>query len=119
MRSYALYDQFLVSMATHHFQTGPTKEQLREYIEQMKKDEKELLVDPGCFTSLKDKFHHLVEHVEILPKRIKARNELSCYRYAAVIYTNNQTDKPRQIHSIEEEKWVDFVHHDQDAASLL
>ncbi|KAJ6438063.1 ATP-dependent DNA helicase PIF1 [Purpureocillium lavendulum] len=32
----------------------------------------------------------LIEHVQILPKKMSISNELSCYRYAAVVYVKNQ-----------------------------
>lgn len=80
----------------------------------------EFLVDPGFFTALQDRLPHLVEHVEILPKRMKATNKLSCYRYAAVIHTKRarQNGQPRTIHAIDEDRWINFKHRGLDSSTL-
>lgn len=118
IRSYALYDQFQVKMAIHHFETNPNKHQLQQYMEHMKQCEKELLIDPAFFTALKFKYPQLIEHVEILPKRMKTSNELSCYRYAAVVHTK-RTNKSLLVHSLDKEEWIDFLDRGMDGQSLL
>jgi hypothetical protein len=69
-----------------------------------------LLVDPTFFIQLPQRLADVVEHVEILPKLMKATNELSSYRYAAVIHTKCKSpaapvEGPREI---KQEAWVDF-----------
>ncbi|KAJ4188794.1 Nonribosomal peptide synthetase 30 [Fusarium falciforme] len=120
MRSWALYQQFGVSKALHQRRGKITKDDLRRSLRDMEDGEMEFLVDPGFFTGLQDRLPHLVEHVEIVPKRMKATNELSCYRYAAVIHTKKarQVGQPQTIHMIEENKWVDFKEHGLDSSSL-
>ncbi|KAK1914119.1 hypothetical protein P3342_007365 [Pyrenophora teres f. teres] len=59
------------------------KADIRRMVADMERVERELLVDPAFFTALPSRLPGLVEHVEILPKKMKATNELSCYRYAA------------------------------------
>ncbi|KAJ4168486.1 Nonribosomal peptide synthetase 30 [Fusarium falciforme] len=120
MRSWALYQQFVVSKALHQRQGKITRDDLRRSLRDMEDGEMEFLVDPGFFTGLQDRLPHLVEHVEIVPKRMKATNELSCYRYAAVIHTKKarQVGQPQTIHTIEEPKWIDFKERGLDSSSL-
>lgn len=66
------------------------KAEVSRMITDMELVKRELLVDPAFFTALRERLPDLVEHVEILPKKMKATNELSCFRYAAVIHV-----KPR------------------------
>lgn len=64
----------------------PSKDDVREEMKAMAQAELELLTDPGFFTSLPNRFPSHIEHIEIMPKRMKANNELRCYRYAAIIH---------------------------------
>ena len=109
IRSFALYDEFLVTMAMHRLGSRFNRTQLRQFIERARGRETELLVDPAFFTGLKSQYQEFIEHVEILPKRVKAKNELSCYRYAAVLHLKRQINEPLQIHDIESDDWVDFM----------
>ncbi|KAJ4207530.1 Nonribosomal peptide synthetase 30 [Fusarium solani] len=120
MRSWALYQQFGVSKALHQRNGKITRDDLRRSLRDMEDGEMEFLVDPGFFTGLQDRLPHLVEHVEIVPKRMKATNELSCYRYAAVIHTKKarQVGQPQTIHTIEENNWIEFKEGGLDSASL-
>ncbi|RSL49592.1 hypothetical protein CEP54_012351 [Fusarium duplospermum] len=120
MRSWALYRQFGVSKALHQRQGKITRDDLRRSLRDMEDGEMEFLVDPCFFTGLRDRLPHLVEHVEIVPKRMKATNELSCYRYAAVIHTKKarQVGQPQTIHTIEECQWIDFKERGLDSSSL-
>ncbi|KAJ4326740.1 Nonribosomal peptide synthetase 30 [Fusarium piperis] len=117
MRSWALYQQFGVSKALHQRQGKITRDDLRRSLRDIEDGEMEFLVDPGFFTALQDQLPHLVEHVEIVPKRMKATNELSCYRYAAVIHTKKAL-QPRTIHAIEEDKWIGFKQRGLDSSAL-
>ncbi|KJZ72182.1 hypothetical protein HIM_08447 [Hirsutella minnesotensis 3608] len=51
----------------------------------------------------------LIEHVEILPKRMKAFNEPSCFRYAAVVHVKAKDHEQRQIRHVGQDEWIDFV----------
>ncbi|RFN44962.1 major facilitator superfamily transporter [Fusarium flagelliforme] len=76
-------------------------------MEDMRRAEAELLVDPSFFTQLVDKIEN-VEHVEILPKKMRATNELSSYRYEAVVHIRVEDECPRTIHQIHEFAWINF-----------
>lgn len=85
--------------------------------------ELELLTDPGFFTSLPGQIPDFIEHVEILPKRMKANNEPSCYRYAAIIHVRDRKQKadlkPQVIQEVRDEEWIDFVEQRLDRQTLL
>ncbi|KAI4115680.1 MAG: hypothetical protein LQ345_003769 [Seirophora villosa] len=96
MRSYALQKEFLVSRALYKSGAKASRDEVREEMTEMAQAELELLTDPGFFTSLPSRFPDLIEHVEILPKRMRASNELSCYRYAAILHIRNRTQMVEQ-----------------------
>ncbi|KAL8673562.1 MAG: hypothetical protein Q9168_002016 [Polycauliona sp. 1 TL-2023] len=113
IRSYALQKEFLISRALHKLEEKASKDDVQEKMMEMAQAELELLTDPGFFTSLQDQFPDLIEHVEILPKKMRANNELSCYRYTAILHVRDrkQTGEVQQqnIHEIKDEEWIDFV----------
>jgi amino acid adenylation domain-containing protein len=119
LRSYALYREFGVDMALHAIGDAATKNEVRKSIADMASKEEEFLVDPGLLTALPGRLPHLIEHVEILPKRMKATNELSCYRYSAVLHIKNIAKPPLEIHDVALEDWIDFQENGLIAQTLL
>jgi hypothetical protein len=107
VRSFALHKEFLVMRAIEG-QRDLSQEDLRRILLNMQKSEPELLVDPGFFTSLLETLPGLVHHVEILPKVMRATNELSCYRYAAVVHLSYADLQPTIRHIIKD-NWIDFT----------
>ncbi|EFQ94086.1 hypothetical protein PTT_08344, partial [Pyrenophora teres f. teres 0-1] len=107
IRSYALYQEFLATRALHIAGNKTTKAELRRMMVDMERVERELLVDPAFFTALPSRLPDLVEHVEILPKKMKATNELSCYRYAAVVHVKQKgrQQQDQKIRQVKDEEW--------------
>ncbi|CAI6337954.1 unnamed protein product [Periconia digitata] len=118
IRSKALKDEFFAARALHITKGIATKSEFARMMTDMEDAEMELFIDPEFFTSLATALPHLVEHVEILPKRMAATNELSCYRYAAIIYPRNAGGQERHIHSIPQDSWIDFPTRSLDKTSL-
>ncbi|KAF4825837.1 Nonribosomal peptide synthetase TES [Colletotrichum siamense] len=127
IRSFALQKEFLVTKALHATGGKASRGALREKISELEQAEIEFMIDPAFFTSLPDRFPGIVEHVCIVPKKMKATNELSCYRYAAVLYTaskNQQNGEKQQQHLVNnirevvDDEWIDFVTHRLDRATL-
>ncbi|XP_044722092.1 AMP-binding enzyme domain-containing protein [Hirsutella rhossiliensis] len=110
VRSYCLHREFLAARALYTMGSGAQKDMLQRMVDDMEAAESELLIDPAFFTALQDRFPNRIAHVEILPKRMRASNELSCYRYAAVIYlkASSCTQQQLEIHDIARDEWVDF-----------
>ncbi len=119
VRSHALHREFLATRAVRMAGDKATKAEIRRIMADMERVEHELLVDPAFFTALPHRLPHFVEHVEILPKGMKATNELSCYRYAAVIHVRRQDGKKQEVRHVEQDAWIDFMAHKLDRQSLL
>ncbi|EUC26664.1 hypothetical protein COCCADRAFT_113692, partial [Bipolaris zeicola 26-R-13] len=119
VRSYATNRQFLAARALHTLDAKANRYNVLKKIAEMEECEEELLIDPAFFTELTCRLPYRVKHVEILPKRMQATNELSAYRYAAVIHVRD-TDEPAQYaHPINQDSWIDFVASRLDRLSLL
>lgn len=119
IRSYALHREFLATRALHMANGKAKKADLRRMMNDLTLAELELLVDPGFFTALPSRLPGRIRHVEILPKKMKATNELSCYRYAAIVHVRTQGQEDIEIHSVGHDEWVDFVAQKLDRQSLL
>lgn len=119
IRSYPLYDEFLVSKALHNAGARATQDQIRKCIEESKAAETELLVDPAFFTSLTNQFPDQVAHVEILPKLMNATNELSCYRFSAVVHLKHATAATRIACQVKKADWIDYTARSLNSRSLL
>ncbi|CAG8962038.1 hypothetical protein HYFRA_00005080 [Hymenoscyphus fraxineus] len=119
IRSYALQGEFLASRALFiSAKSNVSKDEFRRIMTEMEKAESELLLDPAFFTSLSSRLPS-ISHVEILPKRIHATNELSCYRYAAVVHIDRQSQRQHEpIHEISQDHWIDFMAENLDRQSL-
>ncbi|KAI1173077.1 acetyl-CoA synthetase-like protein [Nemania sp. FL0916] len=100
MRSYALYQEFLASRALFVLGRDARASDVKRTMAEMEAVELELLVEPAFFTN----------HVEILPKKMRTTNELSCYRYAAVIHVKPRAKYTSQlIHDIPKNSWRDYA----------
>lgn len=118
IRSLTLHDEFLAARACHVTGGKATKHEFRRVMDDMRQAEAELLVDPGFFTQLLGKVDK-IEHVEILPKRMRASNELSTYRYEAVIHVKAEGQPSRVIHKVDRIQWIDFQAESLSRESLL
>ncbi|RMZ72064.1 destruxin synthetase [Pyrenophora seminiperda CCB06] len=118
VRSHALHQEFFATRALHMAGERASREDLRRIVEDMQQVERELLVDPGFFTSLTRRLPNLVRHVEIQPKRMRVTNELSSYRYTAVVYTRSWNPPCGELQNIPDENWIDFQAQNLDRGSL-
>ncbi|KAI1258959.1 acetyl-CoA synthetase-like protein [Xylariaceae sp. FL1019] len=118
IRSFPLYSEFLVTRALHVAGNKASKDELHRVMNDMKKAEAELLVDPAFFTALPNQIPS-IEHVEILPKRMRATNELSAYRYEAVIHVRAPNEPSRQVEELDQAQWIDFQAQELSRESLL
>ncbi|KAK4073144.1 uncharacterized protein Triagg1_5424 [Trichoderma aggressivum f. europaeum] len=118
VRSYATYKEFQVAKALFQYGNDAGKDDIRNFMAEMEQRELELLIDPGFFTGLQTQFPGQIHHVEILPKRMKAVNELSCFRFAAVIHLKHGGFE-QKVHEVNENEWLDFSKQKLDQESLL
>ncbi|KAG5951860.1 NRPS protein [Claviceps sorghi] len=119
IRSFALYKEFQVAKILHRAGGSISTTTMLEEMAQGERLEEELLVDPAFFTALANQFPDRVAHVEILPKMMRATNELSCYRYAAVVHVKRDGQRHLQIQDVPEGCWIDFVAEKLDYSALL
>ncbi|KAG6038308.1 putative NRPS-like protein biosynthetic cluster [Claviceps citrina] len=118
VRSYALYREFLAARALRIARQRATKAGIRRIMANLEQAEMELLVDPAFFVNLQARLPDRIAHVEILPKRMHATNELSCYRYAAVLHVKCHGTQPREVCEVGKTEWVDFMERQLDRGSL-
>ena len=119
IRSYALYSEFLAARALYIVGGKASKDEIRRIMADMERAELELLVDPAFFTALPSRLPDQIEHVEILPKKMHATNELSSYRYTAVVHVKGRSQPQQQIREIGQDEWIDFVRKHLDRQSIL
>nr|ABR28366.2 bassianolide synthetase [Xylaria sp. BCC 1067] len=119
VRTHATNRHFLAARALHALGDKSTKESLRQKIAELEEREEELLVDPAFFTTLATRLPDQVEHVEILPKKMRATNELSAYRYAAVVHMRGSEERVQPVYPINDNDWVDFQASQMDRDALL
>ncbi|CAH0046828.1 unnamed protein product [Clonostachys solani] len=119
IRSYAINRDFLAARAIRSLGQEATKDSLERKMRESEEREEELLVDPAFFTGLIRQFPDRVKHVEILPKCMKATNELSAYRYAAVIHLRGPDDLVQDVYTTQAEAWMDFKASHMDRDSLV
>ncbi|TEY35944.1 hypothetical protein BOTCAL_0572g00020 [Botryotinia calthae] len=112
MRSFALEPEFCISKALSQFGETISKEDLRKELGQ---PHSEFLVDPAFFTSLVERLPERIASVEILPKHMKASNELVQYRYSAVIHVKNSHSQEPMI---QPQDWIDFSQQNLNRESL-
>ncbi|WP_349307932.1 amino acid adenylation domain-containing protein [Streptomyces sp. H10-C2] len=66
---------------------------VRQAVEQAMASENELLLDPDFFAVLPRAVDGIAD-IDVLVKRGRSHNELTCYRYDAVIHTGRPTERP-------------------------
>ena len=119
VRSYALHKEFLATRTLYIAKEDASLKEFGHILRNLEKVEPELLLDPGFFTSLPGRLSG-VRHVEILPKRMKATNELSSYRYAAVLHINtrDQQGQTQHVQEISQDSWIDYTSKGLDRYSV-
>ena len=100
IRSYPLLELFHTSV--QFYQAAPvfSKEQLRHRIQRRIGHENELVLSPEFFLALKQHFPQ-INRVRILPKRGRAENEMTRFRYDAVLSVNTGPTTPVETERLE------------------
>ncbi|KAI1181191.1 non-ribosomal peptide synthetase [Nemania sp. FL0916] len=119
IRSHATNRQFLAARALHTLGDKATKDSVRQKMTEMEEREEELLVAPAFFTALEGQLPDQVKHVEILPKKMHATNELSAYRYTAVVHIRGPEDQAQPVYMIGSDDWTDFQASEMNRNALL
>ncbi|KAL9484759.1 hypothetical protein ACSS6W_003548 [Trichoderma asperelloides] len=119
IRSHATNRQFLAGRALHELGDKSTRGAVRQRVIEMEEREEELLVDPTFFTMLEKRHPNHIKHIEILPKKMQATNELSAYRYAAMIHIHGPEKQDQPVYQINMNEWINFQESRMDSQDLL
>ncbi|HXM71453.1 MAG TPA: AMP-binding protein, partial [Thermoanaerobaculia bacterium] len=101
VRSLPLLDAFHVAVELHQAEDSLPIEELRRRAWIRRWQENELVIAPAFFFALQ---RHLpqISHVEIYPKRGRAHNELTQFRYQAVLHVRAPARQDEEI------RWLDW-----------
>ncbi|MDI1491445.1 MAG: putative secondary metabolism biosynthetic enzyme [Ramalina farinacea] len=116
VRSYALQRDFMVRKVLRKERKEVSRATVRDAMTELAQAELELLVDPAFFTSRPNHFSNRIEHVEVLPKKMKANN-------AAIIHLRNPDQsggvQQQEMNEVRDEEWINFMDHKMGSESLL
>ena len=101
VRSLPLLEAFHASVEVARAEASCTRGELRQRVHTRLSAEKELVVDPVFFLALKERLPR-ISHVEIRPKRGKADNELSRFRYDVSLHLE------AEVKAVGEVRWLDW-----------
>jgi len=103
VRNLTLLETYATSVETYRANEQVTWTQLKQKITRRMREEEELLLDPQFFLALQ---HQLPEitHVQIKPKGGQFHNELTCFRYEAILHINTP------IQPVDNIAWLDWQH---------
>jgi amino acid adenylation domain-containing protein/non-ribosomal peptide synthase protein (TIGR01720 family) len=85
VRSYPLLRAYHASVQFYKASESDSKEQLKDHVRRSTAREEELTIDPTFFQALKQRLPR-ISHVEILQKRGRHHNELTSFRYDAILH---------------------------------
>ena len=100
VRSLPLLPLFTCSVELFQAQDSLTLGELRERIHKRIQVEQQLVLSPAYFLSLGDRLSK-VSTVEIRPRWGRADNEMSCYRYDAILHVGGGSEVPQDIRFLE------------------
>ncbi|HVR96227.1 MAG TPA: methyltransferase domain-containing protein, partial [Thermoanaerobaculia bacterium] len=112
VRSFALLEAFHTSVQMLQADGDTPLPELRERIDKLVREERELVIDPGFFTALLLRRRRpRIGRVEIQLKRGRYKNELTRFRYDAVLHLDTGA-------AVEPERWLDWREAGLSVAAL-
>ncbi|HEY7213708.1 MAG TPA: class I SAM-dependent methyltransferase [Thermoanaerobaculia bacterium] len=112
LRSLPLLEAFHASVQLQQADEATPLDELRERIAAAVRQEQELLVDPALFATLRETLPGIAR-AEIQLKRGRARNELTRFRYDAILHLDGGSIARR-----EPETWLDWGNPEATPAGL-
>jgi ubiquinone/menaquinone biosynthesis C-methylase UbiE len=92
VRNLALLEPYATSIELHHAPSSMSFTELRERIRHRIKFEEQLLLSPAFFLALQQRFPKIAR-VEIHPKRGHFDNEMTRFRFNAILYLGTEQEK--------------------------
>ncbi len=103
VRDFRMLEAFHLSVQTHRAPASLAPGELRSLVNRAAAQEEELLVHPAFFTGLRTRIPG-VSHVRILPRRGAFHNEMTRFRYDAVLHVGGAPPPPVEASEI---RWRD------------
>lgn len=107
----ALLEAFHTSVQLHRAASSDTSEQVRRRIRRQVAHERDLQLDPTFFLVFAQR-NPQVGHVQIKPKRGRHRNQLSLFRYEAILHIGAPVERADDL------TWLDWQHEHLTLAEL-
>ena len=96
MRSLPLLQAFASSVELFQAADGVSTGELRDRMERRVQHDRELVTSPAYFLSLRRRLPK-ISRVEIQPRRGRADNEMTRYRYNAILHVGHGTEAPSEV----------------------
>ncbi|GAB1542981.1 hypothetical protein NUACC21_56550 [Scytonema sp. NUACC21] len=90
VRNLQLLEAFHASVQLYQAEASLTRTELQQHVQMQVFQETELAIDPGFFSALKQRFPE-ISNVQIQLMRGRARNELTQFRYNAILHIGGET----------------------------
>lgn len=101
VRSLPLLEAFHTSVELHQAPGELSIAQLQQRVQRQLLQENQLVIDPAFFTALGQRFPNIT-HVQIQLQRGHHHNELTKFRYNAILHVGDQADAPEDF------PWLDW-----------
>ena len=102
LRSLPLLQAFHASVQLEQAEASLTREQLQQRVQMQMFEETELVIDPAFFRALQQHFPQ-ISHIQIQLMRGRDRNELTQFRYNAILHLNPTPLSPREC------QWLNWL----------
>ncbi|NMG11915.1 non-ribosomal peptide synthetase [Brasilonema sp. UFV-L1] len=99
VRSLPLLQAFHASVQLYQAEPSLTREQLQQRVQMQIFQETELVIDPAFFNALKQRFPE-ISHVQIQLMRGRYHNELTQFRYNAILHVGGETVSHPENYSV-------------------
>ncbi len=108
VRNLQLLQAFHTSVQLYQAEPSLTREQLQQRVQMEIFEETELVIDPAFFNALKQRFPQ-ISHVEIQLNRGRDRNELTQFRYNAILHIDSKVYQNKlPFQAQERSHWLDW-----------
>ena len=104
VRSLGLLETFHASVQLYKADNKDTTSDILARTRQRVESEQEMAIEPGFFTALSDRYDR-IGRVEILPKRGRGLNEMTCFRYDVIVHLD-QT--PAVVPDVKWQNWEQY-----------
>ncbi|MGA9768828.1 MAG: amino acid adenylation domain-containing protein, partial [Blastocatellia bacterium] len=111
VRSLPLLRAFHCSVELSKAEDSLSIEELRQRAQTKMMQDDELVIDPNFFVALKQRLP-AISHVEVMPKRGSAHNELTQFRYQVMIHVGEQDVATQNI------SWLDYEMDNLSASAV-